>query len=63
MTARLAAVADQVAAMSSRQAAMTDRPAQLPLGVATPGPQAAQAGTPEAKPAHFPAAETGGARW
>jgi hypothetical protein len=56
MAARLAAMADRLAAMADHLAAMADRPVQLPLGVATLGTRAAQAGMPEVKPAHVPAA-------
>jgi hypothetical protein len=64
MAVRQAAMLSQLAAMAGRLAAVVDGPAWLPLEVATPGTQAAQAGTPEEKPACVPAARaaTGEAR-
>jgi hypothetical protein len=38
-------------------AVMVNRPVQLPLGEATPGARAAQAGQPEAKAALVPAVQ------
>jgi hypothetical protein len=60
----LAATVSRLAVMAGQQAAMADGPARLLLGVATPETLAAQADTPEAKPAHVPAtrAATGEAR-
>jgi hypothetical protein len=40
-----------------QQAAKADQPARIPLVVVTPEAPAAQAGTPEAKPACIPAAQ------
>jgi hypothetical protein len=45
-------------AMVGRQLAVVGEPALVPLGVANPGAQAAQAGTSEAKLARDPAART-----
>jgi hypothetical protein len=64
MLSRLAAMAGRLVAMAGRLAAVVEWPARLPLEVATPGTQAAQAGTPEEKPARVSAAQaaTGEAR-
>jgi hypothetical protein len=57
LVAQQSAVVDWMAAVVGRQAAKADQPAQIPLVVATPEAPAAQAGTPEAKPARVPVAQ------
>jgi hypothetical protein len=58
LAARKPAVEVKWAAMAGWLAAVVEGPVQLPLEVATPGTQAAQAGTPEEKLARVPAART-----